>query len=120
MVRTILHLDLDCFYAQVEAHRLGIPPEQPLAVVQWSGLLAVNYPARRFGIKRGMRVTEAKALCPGLHTPHVATIGFSLFLFRAIGYSYSDFYRRNLQSLFSLQLWLGIGYPRSHGYAKTK
>ena len=73
--RTILHLDLDCFYAQVESKRLGLPDSEPCAVQQWGGLLAVNYAARPHGVKRGMRVEEAKALCPGLHVPHVATIG---------------------------------------------
>ena len=42
--RVVIHLDLDCFYAQVEAKRLGIDPSVPLAVQQWSGLIAVNYP----------------------------------------------------------------------------
>ena len=73
-LRCILHLDLDCFYAQVESKRLGLPEEAPLAVQQWSGLLAVNYAARAKGIKRGMRVDEAKTICPTLHTPHVPLV----------------------------------------------
>ena len=74
-LRCILHLDLDCFYAQVESKRLGLPEDEPLAVQQWGGLLAINYAARAFGIKRGMRVEEAKALCPALLTPHVPLVG---------------------------------------------
>ena len=74
-MRTILHLDLDCFYAQVESRRLGLAADVPLAVQQWGGLLAVNYAARPFGVKRGMRVEEALRLCPQLRTPHVRTIG---------------------------------------------
>jgi len=31
------------------------------------GLIAVNYEAREFGIKRGMRGAEAKQLCPDIH-----------------------------------------------------
>lgn len=31
------------------------------------GLIAVNYQARPFGVKRGMRNTEAKNRCPELH-----------------------------------------------------
>ena len=38
--RVILHLDLDCFYAQVEHNRLKIPLSVPLAVQQWNGLIA--------------------------------------------------------------------------------
>ena len=41
--RIVAHLDLDCFYCQVEMARLGIRKDQPFAVQQWGGLLAVNY-----------------------------------------------------------------------------
>ena len=73
-LRCIIHLDLDCFYAQVESKRLGLPEDAPLAVQQWGGLLAINYAARKFEIKRGMRVEEAKKRCPTLHTPHVPLV----------------------------------------------
>ena len=73
--RVVIHLDLDCFYAQVEAKRLGIDPSVPLAVQQWSGLIAVNYPARHRGVKRHLNVTEAKKLVPELVCVHVETIG---------------------------------------------
>ncbi|KAK3396141.1 hypothetical protein B0T20DRAFT_262245 [Sordaria brevicollis] len=72
-LRVIGHLDLDCFYAQVEMVRLGIPDDKPVAVQQWQGLIAVNYPARSFGIGRHCNVSEAKKLCADLITQHVAT-----------------------------------------------
>ena len=53
--------------------RLGVPDDQPLAVQQWQGLIAVNYPARNFGITRFLPLPEAKRLCPELHCQHVAT-----------------------------------------------
>lgn len=34
-LRVIAHIDLDCFYAQVEMVRLSIPDDKPLAVQQW-------------------------------------------------------------------------------------
>jgi hypothetical protein len=34
-LRVIAHIDLDCFYAQAEMVRLGVPEDQPLAVQQW-------------------------------------------------------------------------------------
>lgn len=37
------------------------------------GLIAVNYPARAFGIGRHCTVTEARQLCPDLIAQHVAT-----------------------------------------------
>lgn len=80
--RAIVHLDLDCFYAQVESRRLGLgsPPwtskdATPVAVRQWDGLIAVNYAARASGVKRFMRPAEASQLCPGIHLVHVETLG---------------------------------------------
>ncbi|KAI1454066.1 DNA/RNA polymerase [Annulohypoxylon moriforme] len=72
-LRVIAHVDLDAFYAQAEMVRLGIAEDQPLAVQQWQGLIAVNYPARNFGIGRHCTVTDAKKLCPNLIAQHVAT-----------------------------------------------
>ncbi|KAF4969739.1 hypothetical protein FSARC_3082 [Fusarium sarcochroum] len=72
-LRVIAHIDLDAFYAQCEMVRLGIPEDKPLAVQQWQGLIAVNYPAREYGIGRHSNVEEAKKLCPELIAQHVAT-----------------------------------------------
>ncbi|TYZ67632.1 hypothetical protein PybrP1_011409, partial [[Pythium] brassicae (nom. inval.)] len=73
--RVIVHLDLDCFYAQVEQRRLGIPADQPVAVQQWGSLLAVNYVARAAGVLRGEHTSEALKKCPTIHLPHVDTLG---------------------------------------------
>lgn len=72
--RVILHIDMDCFYAQVEHVRVGIPRDEPLAVQQWDGLIAVNYAARAKGVTRHMRVAEAKMKCPELHCVHVEVL----------------------------------------------
>jgi DNA polymerase eta len=72
-LRVIAHIDLDAFYAQCETVRLGLAEDQPLAVQQWSGLIAVNYPARKFGVTRFLDLAEAKKLCPQLICQHVAT-----------------------------------------------
>ena len=37
------------------------------------GLIAINYPARKFGLTRHINITEAKKLCPNLILQHVAT-----------------------------------------------
>src|ERR1700738_612399 len=37
------------------------------------GLIAINYPARKFGLTRHITITEAKKLCPELIMQHVAT-----------------------------------------------
>ncbi|KAI9916874.1 hypothetical protein PsorP6_017823 [Peronosclerospora sorghi] len=84
MTRVIIHLDLDCFYAQVEQRRLKIPEGQPVAVQQWGSLLAVNYEARKFGVERGDFVDQAKKKCPQIHLPHVDTLGEN----RKVGHLY--------------------------------
>ncbi|KAL6761247.1 hypothetical protein V8C86DRAFT_906953 [Haematococcus lacustris] len=73
--RTILHLDLDGFYAQVEQVRKGLSPDVPLAVQQWEGIIALNYAAKARGVTRHMRVPQAKEACPDLVLVHVQTIG---------------------------------------------
>lgn len=72
-LRVIAHIDLDAFYAQCETVRLGIDPTIPLAVQQWQGLIAINYPARAFGLNRHVTITEAKEKCPEIICQHVAT-----------------------------------------------
>ncbi|KAF2822901.1 DNA/RNA polymerase [Ophiobolus disseminans] len=72
-LRVIAHVDLDAFYAQCETVRLGIDPSLPLAVQQWQGLIAINYPARAFGLGRHVTSTEALKQCPDLILQHVAT-----------------------------------------------
>ncbi|KAI5282237.1 DNA-directed DNA polymerase eta rad30, partial [Ascosphaera aggregata] len=72
-LRVIAHIDLDAFYAQCEMVRLNMPRDVPLAVQQWDSLVAINYAARPFGITRMISAEEARKLCPGLITQHVAT-----------------------------------------------
>ncbi|KAF2646269.1 DNA/RNA polymerase [Massarina eburnea CBS 473.64] len=72
-LRVIAHVDLDAFYAQCETVRLNIDPSKPLAVQQWQGLIAINYPARAYGLSRHVTSTEALKACPELILQHVAT-----------------------------------------------
>ncbi|ORY35599.1 hypothetical protein BCR39DRAFT_510982 [Naematelia encephala] len=72
-LRTIAHCDIDAAYAQFESVRLGLPDDIPLICAQWQSIIAVNYPARKYGIKRFNTIDEAKKLCPHLYVQHVAT-----------------------------------------------
>ncbi len=72
-LRVIALCDSDAFYAACEQVRLGIDPALPLVVLQWDSLIAVNYPARKFGISRMDKVRDAKKRCPNLVVVHVAT-----------------------------------------------
>ncbi|KAF8666698.1 DNA polymerase [Rhizoctonia solani] len=71
--RVIALCDSDAFYASCERVRLNVDPEQPLVVQQWTNLIAVNYPARKFGITRHESIIEARKKCPDLMAVHVAT-----------------------------------------------
>lgn len=75
-VSVVLHLDLDCFYAQVERERLGLAQDAAVVVVQWRMALAVSYSARKFGIKRGSNVDDIRRLAGDKVTiVYVETIG---------------------------------------------
>lgn len=76
-LRVIAHCDVDAAYAQFEAARLGLDcGSVPIAVLQWNGLIAVNYAARKYGISRFSGTpAECKQRCPELQLIHVATYG---------------------------------------------
>lgn len=61
----IAHLDVDCFFAQVEEVRLSMRG-RPLAVQQNMEIAAVNYEARAFGLYNRISVEEGLRKCPDL------------------------------------------------------
>lgn len=72
-LRVIALCDSDAFYAACERVRLGLDHNAPLVVQQWESLIAVSYPARKYGISRMDKVKDAKKKCPNLVAIHVAT-----------------------------------------------
>lgn len=72
-LRVVALCDSDAFYAACERVRLGLDPSVPLVVQQWESLIAVSYPARKFGISRMDKIKDAKKKCPNLVAVHVAT-----------------------------------------------
>ncbi|KAH9616721.1 hypothetical protein KSS87_004055 [Heliosperma pusillum] len=74
--RVIAHIDMDCFYVQVEQRKQPQLRGLPTAVVQYNewkggGLIAVSYEARKHGVKRSMRGDEAKNACPEIQLVQV-------------------------------------------------
>ncbi|XP_037556980.1 DNA polymerase eta isoform X2 [Dermacentor silvarum] len=70
--RAVVLVDMDCFYVQVEQRLAPDWNGKPCAVAQYNtfqggGLIAVNYEARAYGVKRGMRGEEAAKLAKDLH-----------------------------------------------------
>ncbi|KAM4638680.1 DNA polymerase kappa isoform 5-T8 [Amazona ochrocephala] len=63
---TIVHIDMDAFYAAVEMRDKPELKEKPIAVGSMSMLSTSNYHARRFGVRAAMPGFIAKKLCPHL------------------------------------------------------
>ncbi|KAB1281653.1 DNA polymerase kappa [Camelus dromedarius] len=63
---TIVHIDMDAFYAAVEMRDNPELKEKPIAVGSMSMLSTSNYHARRFGVRAAMPGFIAKRLCPQL------------------------------------------------------
>ncbi|KAG1668238.1 DNA polymerase IV [Nymphon striatum] len=65
-----LYIDFDSFFASVEQH---LNPElrgKPIGVIpldsEHSGCIAASYEAKKFGVKTGTPMKEARVLCPGI------------------------------------------------------
>ncbi|CAH6787548.1 Polk [Phodopus roborovskii] len=63
---TIVHVDMDAFYAAVEMRDNPELKDKPIAVGSMSMLSTSNYHARRFGVRAAMPGFIAKRLCPQL------------------------------------------------------
>ncbi|KAI9803841.1 MAG: hypothetical protein M1825_001721 [Sarcosagium campestre] len=68
--RYILHVDFDCFFAAVSLRDAPHLKDKPVVVAHGSGsgseIASCNYVARDFGVKNGMWMKNAHALCPDL------------------------------------------------------
>jgi DNA polymerase iota len=64
--KTVLHLDVDCFYCQVEEIANPELATKPFAVGQKHIIVTCNYVARSFGVNKLMGREEAKKACPEL------------------------------------------------------
>lgn len=67
--KVFLHVDFDCFFASVAIKlRPEISESSPLCVASGthdkSDIASCNYEARKYGVKNGMGLGRAKAICP--------------------------------------------------------
>ncbi|XP_036349503.2 DNA polymerase iota isoform X2 [Ochotona princeps] len=84
--RVIAHVDLDCFYAQVEMISHPELKDKPLGVQQKSLVVTCNYEARRLGVKKCMSIQAAKEKCPQL----VLVNGEDLTRYRETSYKVTE------------------------------
>lgn len=69
MSRTIMHIDMNSFFASVEQQCNPALRNKPIAVIgtnQRTVVTTASYQARAFGVKTGMTLKEAKKHCPHL------------------------------------------------------
>lgn len=68
----IVHVDLDCFFVSVVIRNHPELQDKPVAVCHSDNprgtaeISSANYPARNYGVRAGIFVRDAKALCPHL------------------------------------------------------
>ncbi|RXG67664.1 Tyrosine-protein phosphatase non-receptor type 12 [Armadillidium vulgare] len=66
LTKTIVHIDMDMFYAAVEMRDDPTLRDKPMAVGGNAMLSTSNYAARKFGVRAAMPGFIAKKLCPNL------------------------------------------------------
>jgi DNA polymerase-4 len=102
MVRKIVHVDMDAFYASVEQRddpRLRGKP----VVVAWRGnrsvVCAASYEARRFGVRSAMPAIRADRLCP-----EAIFIPPDFIRYRAVSHAAREIFQRHTDLIEPLSL----------------
>ncbi|KAL3288361.1 hypothetical protein HHI36_002809 [Cryptolaemus montrouzieri] len=98
--RTIIHVDLDCFYAQVEVMKNPELKNVPFGVQQKNIVVTSNYLAREFGIRKCMLLSDAKQMCPNL----VLVNGEDLNDYRSMSYKVTSLLQKYSNSVERLGL----------------
>ena len=117
-MRTILHSDCNNFYASVEC---ALHPElrgKPLAVcgsqeLRHGIVLAKNEQAKRYGVKTGDAIWQARKKCPGIEivSPHHGMYGEYSHRMREIYYDYTD----QIEPFGLDECWLDVTGSRQGG-----
>lgn len=117
-VRTIIHLDMDCFYAAIEVRERPELRGRPVAVGgtgRRGVLTTANYEARRFGCRSAMPTWRARELCPEL-----AVVPVRFDLYRAESARVRAIMRRFTGLIEPLSLdeaYLDVSHLHSSGWA---
>ncbi|MBQ7338869.1 MAG: DNA polymerase IV [Clostridia bacterium] len=123
MNRTILHCDMNNFYASVECHLNPALAPHPIAVCgeteeRHGIVLAKNYLAKDYGVRTGEAVWQAKQKCPSLLIvpPHYEEYVKVSRAARQIYYDYTD----TIEPMGLDECWLDVtGSRRFFGEGET-
>lgn len=111
MDRVILHSDLNNFYASIECLYNPKYKNKPLAVcgdpeLRHGIVLAKNYIAKRFGVKTGDVIWEAKLKCPDII---IVPANFALYLkFSQLTRNIYESYTDKIESFGIDECWLDV------------
>jgi DNA polymerase IV len=127
-VRTIIHVDMDAFYASVEQRDDPQLRGKPV-IVAWLGsrsvVCAASYEARAFGVRSGMPAVRAERLCPS-----AIFVPPDFVRYRAVSHSVREIFKRHTGLIEPLSLdeayldvtennWLADRHPCSAHDSRT-
>jgi DNA polymerase IV len=102
MVRKIIHVDMDAFYASVEQRDDPQLRGKPV-IVAWKGnrsvVCAASYEARAFGVRSAMPAVRAERLCPD-----AAFIAPDFTRYRAVSRNVREIFKRHTDLIEPLSL----------------
>lgn len=103
MTRKIIHIDLDCYFAAVEARDNPSLREIPLAIggSQFGrGVLSTcNYEARKYGVRSAMPTAHALRLCP-----HLTVVSGNMEKYKAVSKQIREIFSRYTEVIEPLSL----------------
>jgi DNA polymerase-4 len=102
MVRKIIHVDMDAFYASVEQRDDPQLRGKPV-IVAWKGkrsvVCAASYEARTFGVRSAMPAVQAEHLCPA-----AIFVAPDFVRYRAVSHSVREIFKRHTDLIEPLSL----------------
>src|SRR6266436_4983036 len=102
MMRKIIHVDMDPFYASVEQRDDPQLRGKPV-IVAWQGsrsvVCAASYEARAFGVRSAMPTVRAERLCPG-----AIIVPPDFVRYRAVSHSVREIFKRHTDLIEPLSL----------------